>query len=150
TRPADRATGVVTGGLLGRLVPARGIATLLDAPVRRPARRPRSAGGGPRAADRGDHVAARGLTGRGAPVGPINPDDVSAFYRGVDVIAVPSIPPAAWTEQFGRVAVEAMAAGGPVVSSDAGALPEVVGGAGIGAERAHHSIPAAARGRRLA
>ena len=47
------------------------------------------------------------------------------------MLAVPSLPTPSWTEQFGRVAIEAMACGVPVVSSDAGALPAVVGGAGI-------------------
>ena len=46
------------------------------------------------------------------------------FFDAVDVLVVPSV----WDEPFGLVAVEAMGAGRPVVVSDAGALPEVVGG----------------------
>jgi glycosyltransferase involved in cell wall biosynthesis len=47
------------------------------------------------------------------------------------VLAVPSRRTARTKEQFGRMAVEAMAAGVPVVAYDTGALPEVVGDAGI-------------------
>ena len=64
---------------------------------------------------------------------------VAGFYRSLDVLAVPSLPTRSWTEQFGRVAVEAMAYGIPVVSSDAGALPDVVGGAGIVVPRVTHA-----------
>jgi glycosyltransferase involved in cell wall biosynthesis len=46
-------------------------------------------------------------------------------------VVLPSISTPSVREQFGRVAVEAMAAGVPVVASDAGALPEVVGDAGL-------------------
>jgi glycosyltransferase involved in cell wall biosynthesis len=49
--------------------------------------------------------------------------DPVAFLAGVDVVVVPSVRP----ESFGLVAAEAMAAGRPVVVTDAGALPEVVG-----------------------
>jgi glycosyltransferase involved in cell wall biosynthesis len=45
------------------------------------------------------------------------------FLGAVDVVAVPSVR----SESFGLVAAEAMAARVPVVVSDAGALPEVVG-----------------------
>ncbi len=45
------------------------------------------------------------------------------FFRGVDVAVFPST----WAEPFGLVVTEAMSAGTPVVVSDAGALPEVVG-----------------------
>lgn len=49
--------------------------------------------------------------------------DRDLFLDRVDVLACPS----RWPESFGLVAAEAMAAGVPVVVSDAGALPEVVG-----------------------
>lgn len=45
------------------------------------------------------------------------------FLGGVDLAAFPST----WPEPFGLVAAEAMSAGLPLVVSDAGALPEVVG-----------------------
>ena len=52
--------------------------------------------------------------------GWITPDN---FFSRVDVLVCPSV----WPESFGLVVVEAMAARVPVIVSDAGALPEVVG-----------------------
>jgi glycosyltransferase involved in cell wall biosynthesis len=48
--------------------------------------------------------------------------DTLPLYRAADVVAVPSN----WPEPFGRVIVEAMACGLPVVASDIGGIPEIL------------------------
>lgn len=54
-------------------------------------------------------------------------DEMPEYMRAADIVAVPST----WREQYGRVAPEAMACGCAVVVSDIGALPELVGSAGL-------------------
>jgi glycosyltransferase involved in cell wall biosynthesis len=54
-----------------------------------------------------------------------------AYYRQLDALVLPSRTRPNWKEQFGRVLVEAMACGVPVVSSDCGEPPNVVGDAGL-------------------
>jgi len=53
------------------------------------------------------------------------------FYRRLDVLVLPSRSRPNWVEQFGRVLVEAMACGVPVVGSDCGEIPHVIGDAGL-------------------
>jgi glycosyltransferase involved in cell wall biosynthesis len=53
------------------------------------------------------------------------------FYRSLDVLVLPSRSQPNWKEQFGRVLVEAMACGVPVVGSTCGEIPNVIGQAGI-------------------
>ena len=60
---------------------------------------------------------------KGTKVQVLGWQDSGEFLATVDVLAVPS----QWAEVFGLVTAEAMAAGVPVVASDAGAVPEVVG-----------------------
>jgi glycosyltransferase involved in cell wall biosynthesis len=58
--------------------------------------------------------------------GRVDEATLDGLYRGAAALAVPSR-----SEGFGLPALEAMARGCPVVASQAGALPEVVGGAGL-------------------
>jgi glycosyltransferase involved in cell wall biosynthesis len=63
---------------------------------------------------------------------PVAYDDLPAFLKSLDVLVLPSVTILPLhREQFGRVLVEAMAAGVPVVGSSSGAIPEVVGDAGL-------------------
>jgi glycosyltransferase involved in cell wall biosynthesis len=49
----------------------------------------------------------------------------------MDTLVLPSRTEVFWKEQFGRVLVEAMACGVPVVGSDSGEIPHVIADAGI-------------------
>ncbi|MBO6796760.1 glycosyltransferase family 4 protein [Maricaulis sp.] len=67
-----------------------------------------------------------GLTSRVIDGGGLSREDVADLYRRAHVVACP-----ARFEGFGFPAAEAMACGAAVVSSDGGALPEVVGDCGL-------------------
>jgi glycosyltransferase involved in cell wall biosynthesis len=72
-----------------------------------------------------------GITDRVTFHGHAVESDLPEIYPTFDVLAVPSVPVPGWLEQFGRVVVEGQAAGVPSVASASGALPDVVGDAGL-------------------
>jgi glycosyltransferase involved in cell wall biosynthesis len=54
-------------------------------------------------------------------------DMMASSYAQLDVLVVPSHTTATWKEQFGRVIVEALSCGVPVVGSDSGEIPWLIG-----------------------
>ncbi|WP_435199859.1 glycosyltransferase [Janibacter sp. GS2] len=122
--------GRVRVGYVGRLALHKGVHVLIDAVERHDLLELVIAGAGPLEPDL-RRKATSGVAGRITFVGPVEDDALPDFYRGLDVLAVPSLTTSRWVEQFGRVAVEAMACGVPVVASDSGSLSEIVGGAGL-------------------
>ncbi|HEX8715645.1 MAG TPA: glycosyltransferase family 4 protein [Gemmatimonadaceae bacterium] len=61
----------------------------------------------------------------------VSHDDVPPYLHAMDVLAAPSQTTPSWREQFGRMIVEAFACAVPVVGSDSGEIPHVIGDAGV-------------------
>lgn len=72
-----------------------------------------------------------GIAERVAFIGKIGSEEVPDFLSELDVLLLPSRTTATWKEQFGRVLVEAMAVGVPVIGSDSGEIPYVIDEAGL-------------------
>ncbi len=128
-RPLRQAQGrPFTVGYFGRLVPEKGVDLLLRAahlaklPVR-------IGGQGPEERALRLQCDALGVDARFEGFVPF--ERRAGFYAGIDALALPSRSTRDWKEQFGRVLAEAMACGVPCVGADSGAIPEVIGDAGL-------------------
>ncbi|HET7377731.1 MAG TPA: glycosyltransferase, partial [Anaerolineae bacterium] len=53
------------------------------------------------------------------------------YCHSIDVLVLPSRTKSNWKEQFGRALVDAMACGVPVIGSNSGEIPNVIGDAGL-------------------
>lgn len=71
-------------------------------------------------------TAARRLGSRVIVTGPVSDDELGHWYRHARVFLFPSL-----TEGFGYPPLDAMQRGVPVIASNAGALPEVLGSAAL-------------------
>ncbi len=131
--PVDRdpPTGELRVGYVGRLIPHKGVAVLLQAIARDHRLVPRSTVRGPQRHGLAELAGRLAVADRVVFHGHVDEVGMPDVYPTLDVLAVPSVPMAGWVEQFGRVVVEAQASGVPVVASASGALPDVVGDRGL-------------------
>jgi len=130
TRPADRGTSFRLG-YVGRFTEQKGVFTLVTALGMVEGVEADFIGAGPEEARLRKAIRTRGLSGRARVRGFVDHDELPSWYRSLDVLVVPSIDQPNVREQFGRVIVEAMACGTPVIATDVGAFPDVAGDAAV-------------------
>ena len=133
--PADKQRTLTNDfivGYVGRLVPEKGVLDLVEALVELPAHvRLRLVGAGALRPQIERRVAELGLRGRVELRPAVASTDVPATLRELDALVLPSHTMPNWKEQFGRILIEAMSSGVPVVGSSSGEIPNVIGDAGL-------------------
>ena len=118
-RDLPRPSGRV--GYVGRLVSEKGIADLVEAISLDSALSLDVVGDGPlRPMIQSAGTRVRWLGAKDAT-------EMPDFYESIAVLALPSRTTPTWSEQFGRVIIEALAVGTPVVAYDSGEIPWVAG-----------------------
>src|SRR5262249_1148876 len=78
-----------------------------------------------------NRAASLGLEGRLELREGVRHHEVPQYLRRMSVLVLPSLTTPTWKEQFGHVLIEAMICGVPIIGSDSGAIPEVLGNAGL-------------------
>ena len=138
-RPLDRdecrralgLSGFVVG-YIGRLVEEKGLTEVVDAlALCPPDVNLLFLGSGAHQPALEQRVAEAGLADRVRflPARPL--EELPQVMNALDTLVLPSRTTPRWKEQFGRVIIEAQACERPVVGSASGAIPEVIGGAGL-------------------
>lgn len=133
-RPADRPSkGTLTIGFVGRMLPGKGLNILSEALGLLASEEWNLllVGDGPERASFESSLAQRGLLARARFTGAISFEKVPPLYHEIDLLVMPTQTTERIREQFGRVLVEAMASKVPVIGSTCGAIPEVIGDAGL-------------------
>jgi glycosyltransferase involved in cell wall biosynthesis len=116
-------------GYVGRLAEEKGLETLWQAAREIADLHLSWIGDGPLRTQVGAWQATLGSRMRVLPA--VSHEQVAACLQALDVLVLPSHTTPTWREQFGHVLIEAMASGVPVIGSDSGAIPEVIGDAGL-------------------
>ncbi|MDZ4765693.1 MAG: glycosyltransferase family 4 protein [Chloroflexota bacterium] len=137
--PAAQRERPFTIGYIGRLVPEKGVSVLLDAfallisagKYLDADARLLIVGGGTNRAELQTHAESLGIAARVEWREQVPSTAMPGIYHEIDVLVLPSLTRPNWKEQFGRVLVEAMMSGVAVVGSDSGAIPDVIGDAGL-------------------
>jgi glycosyltransferase involved in cell wall biosynthesis len=120
-------------GFMGRLTQAKGLDVLMQAMEKIGGERPWSLlflGSGEYQEKVEQWAAGRGWSSR-VRIKLVKHSDVPRYLGSMDFLVAPSQSRKNWREQFGRMIIEAFACGIPVIGSDSGEIPFVMGDAGL-------------------
>lgn len=121
-------------GYLGRISEEKGLKTLLHALAEIPQLPWRliMVGAGDYQAELEGIAQQLNLTERITYIGFVPHPEAPVYLSAFDLLVLPSETRANWKEQFGRVIIEAIACGTPVVGSDSGEIPHLIKATGGG------------------
>jgi glycosyltransferase involved in cell wall biosynthesis len=127
--PNQHSSSIIIG-YLGRLVPEKGILDLIEALATLPPHvRLRLIGDGSQRQQLLERINHLQLTTR-VELRPWA-RDVPQELQALDILVLPSHTTRNWKEQFGRILIEAMSCGIPVIGSSSGEIPHVIQDAGL-------------------
>jgi glycosyltransferase involved in cell wall biosynthesis len=118
-------------GYVGRLMRMKGLATLIEAFAALEDGRLLLVGSGDYREDMLATASRLGVRDRIILAGTIPAADVPEYINCMDVLVLPSITTPGWVEFFGRVLAEAMLCEVPVIGSNSGEIPNVIGDSGL-------------------
>ena len=118
-------------GYVGRLVPEKGVDVFIEAVARVEGISALIVGDGVERERLRAQARRLGVEERVRFTGALESIEAARAIGALDVLSLPSRTTPQWSEQFGRVLIEAMASDVPVVASSSGAIPEVVGDAAV-------------------
>ncbi len=131
-RKARAAGDPFTIGYIGRLVESKGLPQVIDAlATLSDCCRVVFIGHGPMKSELEEQAARLGVTDRVTFKGSVPTYEIPVELQKLDVLVLPSLTRPNWKEQFGRVLCEAMACETPVIGSDSGEIPYVIGDGGL-------------------
>lgn len=128
----DSGRGFIIGSANRRLVPEKGVDLLLLAAAKLPGIwRILIMGDGPERPHLERLAIDLGIKDRVHFESAISSSQMPAFLQQLDVLVLSSRTLPNWKEQFGRVLVEAMACEVPIIGSNSGEIPNVIGDGGL-------------------
>jgi glycosyltransferase involved in cell wall biosynthesis len=131
-RPARDPEAPFILGYVGRLVEQKGLPTLIEALSLLPEQcRIVLVGYGPMRNTLEEQAQRLGVADRVVFKGGVPTYQVPQEMQAMDALVLPSLSRPNWTEQFGRVLIEAMACETPVIGSGSGEIPIVIADAGL-------------------
>ena len=123
----------LTIAFVGRMLPAKGLSVLAQAlaKVRNKNWKLLVIGDGEEREPFAQKLRELNLMERAQFMGAVKYDQMPELFQQMDLLVLPTQTTKRVREQFGRVIIEAMASGVPVIGSTCGAIPEVIGDAGL-------------------